>query len=137
MDEEIRVDFVTDADTDPGELDSLTRELCAEILEVDEVDRVDQLSAGPAPRGSKGLDVAAVGSLVVGIAPGLQAAGKVIEVVWGWLSRRSGPVPPLQMTIGDQSITVVADKEQQDALVAAFIEALTSKETRAAGTPTE
>jgi hypothetical protein len=137
MDQEIRVDFLGDASTDPAELDSLTRELSAEILQVGEVDRVDQVSAGPAPPGSKGLDVAAIGSLVVAIAPGLQAAGKVIEVVRSWLSRRPGSAPPLQMTIGDRSITVVADKEQQDALVAAFIEALTSKETRAAGTPTE
>jgi len=30
------------------------------------------------------------------------------------------------MTIGDRSITVVADKEQQDALVAAFFPALPS-----------
>jgi hypothetical protein len=41
------------------------------------------------------------------------------------------------MTIGDRSITVVADKEQQDALVAAFIEALNRQESGAAGAPPE
>jgi hypothetical protein len=137
MDQQIRVEFLADADTDPAELDALTRELSAEILQVDEVDRVDEVSAGPAPAGSKGLDLAAIGSLVVAMAPGLQAVGKVVEVVRSWLSRRSGSAPPLQMTIGDQSITVVADKEQQDALVAAFIEALSRKGSSAAGTPTE
>ena len=123
MSDEIRVDFVTGPDADPEEIDALTRALRAEILQVDEVDSVEQASAGPAPDGSKGLGLEAIGSLVVGVTPGLQAAVKVIEVVRGWLAGRSS-TPPLQMTIGDKSITVVADKEQQDALVAAFVASL-------------
>lgn len=133
MSEEIRIDFLSDPGGDPEEIDALTRELRAEILEVDEVDRVEQVSAGPAPEGTKGLDVAAIGSLVVGIAPGLQAVGKVVDVIRTWLAGRRASAPPLQMTVGDQSITVVADKEQQDALVAAFIEALTSRDGSPAG----
>jgi hypothetical protein len=109
-------------------MDALTRALRAEILEVDEVDRVEQASAGPAPEGSKGLDVAAVGALLVGVAPGVQAVAKVVEVVRGWLVRHSSSTPPLQMTIGDKSITVRADKEQQDELVAAFIAAVTARD---------
>jgi hypothetical protein len=124
MNEEIRVEFLSSSDADPIELDAMTRALRAEILEVDEVDRVEQASAGPAPDGSKGLDVAAIGALVVGIAPGVQAVAKVVEVVRGWLANRSPSTPPLQMSIGDKSITVVADKRQQEALVAAFLAAL-------------
>ena len=124
MSEDIRVEFMSGPDADPGEIDALTRSLRAEILEVEEVDRVEQDSAGPAPVGSKGLDVAAIGALVVGVAPGVQAAAKVIEVVRNWLANRSPSTPPLQMSIGDKSITVVADKKQQDALVAAFVAAL-------------
>jgi hypothetical protein len=37
------------------------------------------------------------------------------------------------MTIGDKSITVVADKKQQDVLVAAFVAALTSGDATGAG----
>jgi hypothetical protein len=125
MNEEIRVEFLSSADADPAELDAMTRALRAEILEVDEVDRVDQASAGPAPDGSKGLDVAAIGALVVGLAPGVQAVAKVFEVVRGWLANRSPSTPPLQMTIGDKSITVVADEKQREELVAAFLAALT------------
>lgn len=124
MSEDIRVEFVSGPDADPGEMDALTRALRAEILEVDEVDRVDQASAGPAPEGSKGLEVAAIGALVVGVAPGVQAIAKVVEVVRAWLANRSASTPPLQMTIGDKSIVVKADKKQQDELVAAFIAAL-------------
>lgn len=124
MTDDIRVEFVSGPDADPGEIDALTRALRAEILEVDEVDRVEQASAGPAPDGSKGLDIAAIGALVVGVAPGIQSVAKVVEVVRGWLANRSSSTPPLQMTIGDKSITVVADKKQQDELVAAFVAAL-------------
>jgi hypothetical protein len=133
MGEDIRVEFVSGPDADPGEMDALTSALRAEILEVDEVDRVDQVSAGPAPEGSKGLEVAAIGALVVGVAPGVQAIAKVIEVVRGWLADRSASTPPLQMSIGDKSIVVKADKKQQDELVAAFIAALNTGRTDAAG----
>jgi len=128
MSEEIRVEFIGGPDADLEEIDALTRALRAEILQVDEVDHVEQAVAGPAPEGAKGLDVAAIGALVVGITPGLQAAVTVIEVVRNWLASRSSSTPPLQMTIGDRSITVVADREQQDALVAAFVAALQSGE---------
>jgi Effector Associated Constant Component 1 len=128
MSEEIRVEFMGGPDADLEEIDALTRALRAEILQVDEVDHVEQAVAGPAPEGAKGVDVAAIGALVVGITPGLQAAVTVIEVVRNWLAGRSSSTPPLQLTIGDRSITVVADKEQQDALVAAFLAALPSGE---------
>ncbi len=124
MDEEFRVEFVGGPDADPEEIDALTRALRTEILEVDEVDRVEQAVAGPAPEGSKGLDVSAVGALVVGVAPGIQAVAKVLDVIRGWLANRSSSTPPLQMTIGDKSITVLADEEQQEELVAAFVAAL-------------
>lgn len=126
MSEDIRVEFASAPDLDPAELEALTRALRAEILEVEEVDRVDQATAGPAPAGSKGLEVAALGALVVGVAPGVQAVAKVISAVRNWLSNRS-TAPPLQLSIGDKSITVVADKEQQDQLVSAFIAALESE----------
>lgn len=133
MNEDIRVEFVSDPDMDLAELDALTRALRAEILEVDEVDHVDHATAGPAPEGAKGIDVAAIGSLVVGVVPGVQAAAKVIEVVRSWLANRSPSTPPLQMSIGDKSITVVADKKQQDDLVAAFVAALAAQDAGQAG----
>lgn len=140
MTEEIRVEFVSGPDADPEEIDALTRALRAEILEVDEVDRVDQATAGPAPDGSKGLDVAAIGALVVGVSPGIQAVAKVIEVVRGWLANRSPTTPPLQMSVGDKTITVVASAEQQEELVAAFVAALRrtdAGEASAAAKPAE
>jgi hypothetical protein len=137
MREDIRLDFVSSPEVDPAEIDALTRALRTEILQVDEVDRVEQASAGPAPEGAKGLDVTAIGSLIVGITPGVQAVGKVIDVIRNWLASRAPSTPPLQMTIGDKSITVVPDKEQQDALVAAFVAAVTNEDAAEAGKPAE
>ena len=128
MAEDIRVEFVSGPDSDPEEIDALARALRAEILEVDEVDRVEQATAGPAPDGSKGLDVAAIGALVVGVSPGIQAVVKVIDVVRGWLANRSSSTPPLQMSVGDKSITVVANEEQRDELIAAFVAALRTRD---------
>ena len=133
MSEDIRVEFVSGPDADPEEIDALTRALRAEILEVDEVERVEQASAGPVPEGSKGLDVTAIGALVVGVAPGIQAVAKVVEVIRSWLANRAPSTPPLQMSIGDKSITVVADKKQQDVLVAAFVAALTTSDAGETG----
>jgi len=65
----------------------------------------------------------------------VRAAVKVIEVVRNWMAGRSPSTPPLQMTIGDKSITVVADKEQQDALVAAFVAALGPGDGGGSGEP--
>ncbi len=137
MGEEILVEFLGGPEADLVEIDALTRDLRAEILQIDEVERVEQASSGPAPEGSRGLDVAAIGALVVGVTPAVQAAVKVVEVVRNWLARRSPSTPPLQMTIGGKSITVPADKKQQDALVAAFIAALTSEHASGAGEPAE
>lgn len=137
MSEDIRVDFLSGPDVDPAEIDALTRALRNEILQVEEVESVEQAIAGPAPEGAKGLDVTAIGSLIVGVAPGVQALGRVIDVIRNWLASRTPSTPALQMTIGDRSITVVPDKEQQDALVAAFVAAVTSGEPAAAPNPPE
>jgi hypothetical protein len=127
MSQEIAVEFTATDDVDAAELDRLTQALRAEILQVDDVDTVDQATVA-APDGTKSVDVASIGALVVAAAPGVTALGKVIETVRGWFANRkaasSSPTPSLRMTIGDKSIEIVADKEQQDQLVAEFIAAL-------------
>jgi hypothetical protein len=135
MSEDIRVEFVGGTDADEAEIDDLTRALREEILQVEEVDHVEQASAGPAPEDSKAFDIAAIGALIVGIAPGVQAAGKVIEVVRNWLAARGSSAPPMQMTVNGKSITVVPTDEQRDALVDAFIASLESDASDEAGEP--
>jgi hypothetical protein len=135
MSDDILVEFVTGPESaeDPAELEQLALALRAELLELDDVSAVEQATAGPAPDGTKGLDVAAIGSLVVSVVPGVQAAAKVIEVVQRWLARRAASTPPLKMTVGGNCIELVPDKEQQDALVRQFIEALRAGPAPATG----
>ena len=130
MSQDITVAFVPgpDDDVDAAELDQLAHALREEILQVDEVDSVDQAILGEAPDGTKAVDVAAIGALIVGAAPGVTALTAIIETVRGWFARRAAtapaPPPPLKLTIGDNSIEIVADAEQQKALVAEFLAAV-------------
>ena len=131
MSQDITVAFVggADGDVDTGELERLAQSLRQEILQVDEVDSVEQPVAGPAPEGTKAVDIAQIGALVVAAAPGVAALTKIIETVRGWFAGRkaadpSAPTPTLKMTIGDNTIEIVADKDQQEALVAEFIAAV-------------
>lgn len=141
MSDDILVEFVTGPESaeDSAELEQLTLALRAEILELDDVSGVEQATAGPAPEGAKGIDVAAIGSLVVSVVPGVQAAAKVVEVVQRWFARRSGTgagsPPVLKMTVYGHTIELVPDEEQQKALVAQFIESLKAGPLK--GTPAE
>ena len=116
-----------DADADPERLDQLTQALRRELLELD-VDSVDQATAGPAPEGTRGLELAAIGALLVKAAASSEMLVKVIGVVRGWL--RSGPPRnqrTLRLTIGDQSIELThATDVQQQQLVDQFIRSVAS-----------
>ena len=116
-----------DADADPERLDQLTQALRRELLELD-VDGVDQATAGPAPEGTRGLELAAIGALLVKAATTSDMLVKVIGVVRGWL--RSGPPRnqrTLRLTISGQSIELThATDAQQQQLVDQFIRAVAS-----------
>jgi hypothetical protein len=126
MSQEIAVELTATDDVDAEELDRLTQSLREEILLVDEVDSVEAAPGGPAPEGTRAVDVAAIGSLIVAAASGVQALGKVIETVRSWFARRAetAPATTLKMTIGDKSIEITADEEQQERLIAEFIAAV-------------
>jgi hypothetical protein len=116
-----------DADADPERLDQLTQALRRELLELD-VDSVDQATAGPAPEGTRGLELAAIGALLVQAATTSEMLVKVVGVVRGWL--RSGPPRSqrtLRLTISGQSIELThATDAQQQQLVDQFIRAVAS-----------
>lgn len=78
---ELNVDGADDA-----ELDSLTTRLRQELLELD-VDEVERPSAGPAPDGSRAVELAAAGALVVGLIRDNAVIESLIGTLQGWLSR--------------------------------------------------
>ena len=79
---------------DPAELDELTRQLRAEVNELD-VDSVEQVSAGQAPEGTKAFDMAALGQLAVTLAPSL--VPPLFELLKSWVERK--PSTPVKITV--------------------------------------
>lgn len=121
MADEILVELYDD-DADPAELDRLTRALRQEILGVDDVDTVSAATTGPAPDGTRGIDAAAIGALVVGVAPTLQALAKIVDVLRGFVSRPRGAAQQtLKLTVNGEVLELTPTAAQQQALVEAFL----------------
>jgi hypothetical protein len=80
---------VTSTTSDDEELERLAGQLRRELLDLD-IDDVVRLTEGEAPTGSKGFDMAAVGTLLVRIAATPAALSAVVSVVRSWLGRQGG-----------------------------------------------
>jgi hypothetical protein len=74
-------------DGDEAQLDSLTRSLRKEILELD-VDSAEMASEGEAPEGAKALDMVLLGTLMVAVAP--IVVTQLLEFLQAWTMRREG-----------------------------------------------
>jgi hypothetical protein len=116
-----------DEDVDPEQLDELTQSLRRELLELD-VDAVDQATAGPAPTGTRGLELAVIGALLVKAQTSSELLGKVVGVVRGWLRSARRDARTLRLTLNGQSIELThATDAQQQQLVDQFIRSVASE----------
>jgi len=93
---------VVEVGADAEQLEELTRALRAEILTLD-VESVVPRSNGEAPPGTRGVDAAAVGALVVSVAPALGALARLVTTVVDWL-RRGGTQRTVRLKIGDDEL---------------------------------
>ena len=98
-------------DGDAEEIAEATLQLRRELLDLD-VDAVDMPGAGEPPAGSKAVDVATVGALVLNLADS-QLLDAVVAAVRSWLvgsSRRS-----IKLELGGDALelTGVSSKEQR------------------------
>jgi hypothetical protein len=93
---------VTEVGADAEQLEELTRALREEILTLD-VESVVPRSGGEAPPGTRGVDAAAVGALVVSVAPALGALARLVTTVVDWL-RRGGTQRTVRLKIGDDEL---------------------------------
>lgn len=108
---------------DDEELAGLTELLRQEILTLD-VDSVTPVMLGPAPPDSKGLDVAAIGSILVMLQGGVELATKVMSAIKSWLGRASTPDRSLKLTMNGQTLELsAATAEQQQRLIDEFVQA--------------
>jgi hypothetical protein len=80
----VRVDV--DEGSDDEELDRLTGRLRRELLELD-VDDVRRPAGGDAPEGARGIDVAALGQLLVSLASAPAVLRGVASAIGAWVER--------------------------------------------------
>jgi len=95
----LRLDLALGGDAGAEEIDEATAALLRELRELD-VDSAERVSGGPAPAGTRAVEVALLGSLVLKL--GQAAVGPVARVLQDWLARRSGRT--IKLTLGEDSI---------------------------------
>jgi len=88
-------------DSDPEELDALTRQLLDELNQQD-VDSVDLTTLGAAPTGTKSADAIALGTLAVAVLPTLLP--KIVEFCQAWALRGQGRTVKFKGKVGGQDI---------------------------------
>ena len=114
---------LSEAGSDPARLDELTARLRNELLDLD-VDDVQRASGGVAPEGSRAIELAAIGALLVTMEQSEAIVAKVVNTIREWLKRDPEPTRAVKVTLGDRTIELTAaSSEQQDRLVAAFVQA--------------
>lgn len=103
-------------DAEAAELDEATRQLRDELLQLDVEDVTRPAEAAPA--GARGVDVGALGTLLV--TAGQSAIGAIVGALGSWLSRH--PRRTVRLQIGDDAIELTgASVEQQRRLLEAFL----------------
>ena len=111
-------------DTDAEGVDGLAGDLRLELLELD-VESVEPMALGPAPEGSKGIDVAAVGALLVCVRESWWLVDSVVTAARSWLARDSSSGRTLTITVDGQTLSLSsATAEQQQRLVEEFVRSL-------------
>jgi len=83
-------------DGDAADLDELTRQLSAEVAELN-IDSIQQVSAGAAPPGTKAADFAVIGQVAVTLAPTLVPA--LFGLLKSWVDRK--PSTPVKIKVRD------------------------------------
>src|SRR5262245_47088881 len=106
-------------DVDSKELERQTVQLLGDLRRTD-VDSAERVREGEAPEGSMGLEVVALGSLLVKLGPA--AIDKVADLFQAWLGR--GANRTLEVTIGENKIVITGPtNDERTKLVDAFVAA--------------
>lgn len=113
---------LAEEDADDARLDALTGYLREDLLRTD-VDDVQRAAGGEAVPGSRALDVAAVGALVVTLGNTATSLKEVVATVRGWLSRGAGVRRTVKIEMdGDVLELSEVSAAEQDRLVNLFVD---------------
>lgn len=91
---------------DASELDELTRQLRAEVEELN-VDSVEQVSAGTPPEGTKAVDFAAIGQLAVTLAP--TVVPPLFDLLKSWVDRKPSTPVKIKVKVGKRTAQIEYD----------------------------
>ena len=93
----------TGEEADADELGRLTRQLRAEIQEM-EVESVELVSDETLPEGAKSAEAVTLGALAVAVLP--EAIPKLIDYLKSWVTRRDDRTIKIKTQVGDRSLEV-------------------------------
>jgi hypothetical protein len=113
----LQIEVGVEPDADAAELDEATLQLRRELLELD-VEDVERPVGEPPPPGTRAVEAAIVGTLVVTATSEL--VGAVVHAIAHWLGRRPGR--SVKLAIAGDSIEVTdPSAEEQRQLIAVFL----------------
>lgn len=111
----------SESGADDPRLDSLTRQMREELRQLDVADVQAPPSETLAPEGARGIEVAAVGQLLVTIL-GTQGLTGILNAVRAWLDRGHDAPRSVRVELGGDVLELSgASREEQDRLVAMFL----------------
>jgi hypothetical protein len=112
---------IVEQDANADRLDAITGYLRQELLQLD-VDDVRRQSAGEAPPGSRAIDAAALGGLVVALGNSITGLKDVISAIRRWMSRGDGVLRTVKIEIdGDRLELSQVSAAEQDRLIDIFV----------------
>ena len=112
---QVQLAAVVDAgpDSDAEELAELAQRLRGQLLELD-VEAVEPATGGEAPAGAKGVELLAIGGLVVQFAMKSEILKSVVDATAAWLGRQQGGRSVKLTLDGDTlEVTGVSSAEQR------------------------
>jgi hypothetical protein len=108
---QLMVEVVLDGgDTD--ELDALTRQLWMEMEELN-IDSIERVSGGPAPQGTKAVDMAAIGQMAVTLAPAI--IPPLFELLKSWVERKPSTPVKIKVRVGRRTAQIEYDPTRTSA----------------------
>ncbi|MFF7733336.1 hypothetical protein [Streptomyces sp. NPDC007984] len=111
MENELHI-LLTEEDAEAEHVAELTGHLREELLDLD-VDDVIPLPGGPAPPGTRAVDVTQIGALLVTLGSSATALNQVVTVIRSWLGRRQDTHPSLHLRMGDDVLEVSEATDEQ------------------------
>jgi Effector Associated Constant Component 1 len=113
----LRLEVGLESDAEAAELQDATSQLRRELLELD-VEAVEAPAGKPAPPGTRGIEAAELGTLLV--AAGRAAIGPIMLAIQSWVARRASRSVKLEID-GDSIELTNASAEDQRQLLQSFL----------------